>query len=158
MNCDEARLRLDEAHDEAARSHLASCGACREFAAELNTLTLALRALPQSPFPADALDAVWKKTSRSLPASSWLTAGWTRLAAALVVTAVSTAALYYVSAPSPPTPGATELAKASAEAELVLAYAAKALAATRDATTDRVFASKVSPAVRGEVAPSPRRP
>jgi hypothetical protein len=83
--------------------------------------------------------------------------GYLRLAAAVVVTGVSMATLYYVFAPPPVDPRARELAHATAQAELVLGYTAKALAATRNATADRVLASKVSPAVRGEVAPEPRR-
>jgi 2-keto-4-pentenoate hydratase/2-oxohepta-3-ene-1,7-dioic acid hydratase in catechol pathway len=43
--------------------------------------------------------------------------------------------------------------------ELVFGYTARALAATRSAATDRVLASRVSPAVRGLAAPhAPRRP
>lgn len=166
MTCDDVRASLHEAHDEnpaaaaseAVRSHVAGCSACREFEGDLQALTRALRTLPRSPLPADALELVWKKTSRSRPAPSWLTAGWMRLAAAVVVSGVSIATLYYVYAPPPVDPAARELAKASAQAELVLGYTARALAATRHATADRVLASRVSPAVRGHVTPDPRRP
>lgn len=167
MTCDDVRLRLHEAHDEdpvaalsdAARAHVASCSACREFEGDLNALTSTLRALAPSPLPADVLDAVWSKTSRSGRTPSWMSAGTLRLAAAVLVTAVSMATLYYLFAPPPPVdPAAHELARASAQAELVLGYTARALAATRNAAADSVLASKVSPAVRGQVAPNPRRP
>jgi predicted anti-sigma-YlaC factor YlaD len=167
MTCDDVRLRLHEAHDEetmpglseAVQAHLASCTGCRELSADLNALSQALRALPGSSLPADALDEVWARTSRrSRSATSWMTTGYLRLAAAVVVTAVSMATLYYVFAPPPAGPSAVELARASAEAELVLGYTAKALAATRHAAANRVLASKVSPAMRGQATPAPRRP
>jgi hypothetical protein len=160
MTCDDVRLSLHEADDESVRSHLASCSACRQFEADLNALTRALRELPKHTLPADALATVWSRTSRSRPAPawSWMTSGHTRLAAAVAVTAVSAAALYYVFAPPTVDHRAEELARASAEAALVLGYTAKALAATRNAVEDRVLVSKVSPAVRGEHAPEPRRP
>jgi predicted anti-sigma-YlaC factor YlaD len=167
MICDDVRLRLHEAHDddpvpalsEAVQAHLASCPGCRELDADLNVLSRALRALPQSSLPADALDEVWSRTSRSRrTAPTWMTTGHLRLAAAVLVTAVSMATLYYVFAPPPPGPSAVELARASAEAELVLGYTAKALAATRHAAANRVLASRVSPAVRGQATPAPRRP
>src|SRR5580765_4714541 len=115
MICDEVRLRLHEAHDddaapalsEAVRAHLDSCPGCRELHADFNVLSRALRALPQSSLPADALDEVWSRTSRSRrTAPSWMTTGYLRLAAAVVVTAVSMATLYYVFAPPPAGPSA----------------------------------------------------
>jgi hypothetical protein len=66
-----------------------------------------------------------------------------------------------VLSPSPPPrgPSAVELARASAQADLVFGYTARALAAARIAATDRVLASEVSPAVRGLAAShAPRRP
>jgi predicted anti-sigma-YlaC factor YlaD len=167
MNCEDIRQSLHEAYDEQpagalsvpVRSHLVSCDACRQFDEELRSLSRAFDEAPQIPFPADALDVVWSRTIRSSRASSWIAASYLRLAAAVVVTGVSMATLYYVFAPPAAGPSAVELARASAQAELVLGYTARALAATRDATTDRVLASKVSPAVRGVTAPrSPRRP
>jgi predicted anti-sigma-YlaC factor YlaD len=157
MNCEDIRQSLHEAHDEqpaaalphAVSAHLAGCGACREFDEDLRSLSRAFDALPQVPFPPKALDAVWSRTIRSQKTKSWTTTGYWRLAAAVVLTAVSMATLYYVFAPPPAGPSAVELARASAQAELVLGYTAKALAATRDATADRVLASRVSPAVRG---------
>lgn len=167
MTCDEVRLGLHEAHDETdftlpaeVRAHVASCSACGELARDLDALSHGLRSLPRHTLPADALAAVWTETSRSrsMLSRSWTRSGYMRLAAAVAVTAVSSAALYYVFAPPPVDPRAKELARASAEATLVLGYTAKALAATRDAAADRVLVLKVSPAVRGEHSPDRRRP
>ena len=167
MTCDDVRLAIHEAYDDApagalpepVRAHLASCAACRELASDLATLAAALRAMPRAPLPADTLDAVWRQTIRATPSGFAHGLGFWRLAAAasLAVAVVSTT-LFFVFAPvSPPGPTAVELARASAQAELVLGYTARALAATRTAAADRVLAEKVSPAVRGVPAPSPSR-
>jgi predicted anti-sigma-YlaC factor YlaD len=167
MTCEETRRHVHEAHDgaealpEPARAHIAACSACREFEHDLASLTDALRAIPLAPLPPDALDRVWRETIHAQRRAAWTTMGSRRLAAAAVVlTALSTASLYFVFAPArPPGPSPVELARASAQAEMVLGYTARALAATRDATADRVLASKVSPAVRGVAASHPpRRP
>jgi predicted anti-sigma-YlaC factor YlaD len=167
MTCEETRRHIHEAHDddvalpELVRAHLAACNVCRDFEGDLRSLTDALRALPPAPLPPDALDRVWRETIRARPRAAWATMGSRRLAAAAVfVAAVSTASLYFVFAPvRPPGPSPVELARASAQAEMVFGYTARALAATRDATADRVLASKVSPAVRGVAASHPpRRP
>ena len=169
MTCEELRRHIHEAHDDgssgaltdAVRAHLAACGACRDFADDLVSLSRALRALPPTPLPADALDAVWRETIHAPPGAATTAPGFWRLAAAAVfVTALATATLYFVFAPTrPPQPSAVELARASAQAEMVFGYTARALAATRNAAADRVLASKVSPAVRGVSAShSSRRP
>jgi predicted anti-sigma-YlaC factor YlaD len=167
MTCEEIRRHIHEAHDddrtgalpEPVRAHVAACSACREFELDLTSLTEALRAMPHAPLPADALDAVWRDTIHARPEASSTRMGFWRLAAAAVlVTALSTATLYYVFAPTrPPQPSAVELAAASAQAEMVFGYTARALAATRVAATDRVLASKVSPAVRGVASAHPAR-
>ncbi len=157
MNCEDVRKSLHEAHDEQPAAglpapvseHLATCGACREFDEDLRSLSRAFDTLPQASFPPEALDAVWSQTIRSRRTRSWTSTGYLRLAAAVLVTVVSMATLYHVFAPPPAGPSAVELARASAQAELVLGYTARALAATRDAAADRVLASRVSPAVRG---------
>lgn len=168
MTCEELRLHLHEAHDdggvgalpELVSSHLARCGACREFRDDLESLSHALRALPRVPLPEEALDAVWRETVRARRVGLTASTGFWRLAAAAsFVAALSTATLYVVFVPSPPPgPTAVELARASAQAEMVFGYTARALAATRTATTDRVLALKVSPAVRGASAHPSRRP
>ena len=162
MTCEMIRQLIHDAHDarggalpDVAREHLAGCDSCRELSEDLTVLTGALRARPRVPLPAESLDAVWRDTIRaghrgfSSPARLW------RLAAAAVfVMGLSTATFYFVFSPTPPALGlsAVELARASAQAEMVFGYTARALAATRHATTDRVLASKVSPAVRGVAA------
>ena len=168
MTCETFRLHIQEAHDdggagapsELVGSHLATCGACREFKGDLESLSHALRALPRVPLPEDALDAVWRETVRARPAASMRRSGFWRLAAAAsFVTVLSAATLYLVFAPAPPPgPSAVELARASAQAEMVFGYTARALVAARTATTDRVLASIVSPAVRGANAHPSRRP
>jgi predicted anti-sigma-YlaC factor YlaD len=159
MTCDEIRETIHEAADdgrasampEPVRAHLATCAACREFANDLEALSLALRTLPLVPLPKDALDTVWQKTVRGPRGASTPAAGFWRLAAAAVlVTAFSTATLYFVFTPvRSPEPSSVEVARATAQAEMVFGYTARALAATRSAAADRVLASKVAPAVRG---------
>ena len=167
MTCEETRRHIHEAHDgdealsDPVRAHIAACSACREFEVDLASLTHALRAIPLAPLPPDALDRVWRETIRARPRAAWATTGSRRLAAAAVfVAALSTVSLYFVFAPArPPGPSPVELARASAQADMVFGYTARALAATRDATADRVLASRVSPAVRGVAASHlPRRP
>ena len=169
MTCEEIRRHIHEAHDddrvdalpELARAHVAACTACRDFKTDLLSLTETLRALPELPLPAETLDAVWRETIHARGGAASTTAGFWRLAAAASFVAVlSTTSLYFVFAPArPPGPSPVELARASAQAEMVFGYTARALAATRDAAADRVLASKVSPAVRGVAAShTPRRP
>ena len=168
MTCEETRRHIHEALDdertgslpELVRAHIAACTACRDLEGDLRSVTEALRSLPHAPLPADALDTVWRETIRARRDASTTIPGFRRLAAAVFVTAVSATTLYFVFAPTPsPGPSRLELARASAQAEMVFGYTARALAATRDAATERVLASKVSPAVRGVAASHPpRRP
>ena len=167
MNCDDVRRAIHDAHDDAGatlpesvRAHITTCSSCRELEDDLTALTQALRALPRAPLPPDALDAVWRRTIHARSTRFSIAVGHRQLAAAsLFIAALSTATLYFVFAPAhaPRGPSAGELARASAQAEMVFGYTARALAATREATADRVLASRVSPAVRGVVAPRPSR-
>jgi predicted anti-sigma-YlaC factor YlaD len=166
MTCEEIRRLLHEAHDDGrvgvpaeAVDHLAACEDCREFADELDVLARAFRALPRAPLPADALDAVWRKTTGGPRAARTTPAGiWRLAAAAVLVMALSVTTLYFVFSPAPPPrPSGVELAQTSAQAEMVLGYTARALAATRIAAADRVLASKVAPAVRGASTTHPSR-
>jgi len=166
MTCDDVRLLIHETHDgersaplpAVVREHLAGCAACRELEADLPELTAALRALPRSSFPPEALDAVWLETVRAPRGAVGAPRLWLVAAAAVFVTLLSTSTLYLMFAPAAPQrPSADELARASAQAELVLGYTARALAATRTATADRVLASRVSPAVRGVPVSHPSR-
>ena len=169
MTCEETRRRIHDALDdertgslpELVRAHIAACSACRDVERDLLSLIQALRALPRAPLPAAALDAVWRETIHARRGASTTIPGLRRLAAAAVfVTAVSATTLYFVFAPTPSTrPSRVELARASAQADMVFGYTARALAATRNAAAERVLASKVSPAVRGVAASRlPRRP
>ena len=168
MTCEEIRRHIHEAQDDdgalptIVHAHIATCGACRDFEDDLLSLSRALRALPRAPLPADALDAVWRGTIHAPSMTSTpltMAVGFWRLAAAAVfVTALSATTLYFVFAPvQPPGPSVVELARASAQADMVFGYTARALAATRVAAADRVLASKVSPAVRGVPAARPSR-
>lgn len=166
MTCDEIRRQIHEAYDdfagslpEAVSSHLAGCGHCRDLADDLDALSHALRALPQTPLPVEALAAVWRATVDARPGVPTMAVGFWRFAAAAVfVTALSATTLYFVFAPMRPSePSGVELARASAQADMVFGYTARALAATRSAATDRVLAEKVSPAVRGVAASHPTR-
>jgi predicted anti-sigma-YlaC factor YlaD len=168
MTCEEVRRHIHEAHDddragsfpELVREHIGTCSACRDFERDLASLTQALRVLPRAPLPASALDAVWRETIRAPRGASTVAWSWRLAAAAVLVTAVSATTLYFVFAPaSSPGPSRVELARASAQADMVFGYTARALAATRDAAAGRVLASRVSPAVRGVAASHlPRRP
>jgi anti-sigma factor RsiW len=168
MTCEDIRLHIHELLDdreaealpEPVTSHLATCAACREFKEDLESLSRALRALPRAPLPDATLDAVWRDTIRARPGASTTRPGFWRLAAAAsFVAALSTATLYLVFTPAPPPgPSAVELARASAQAEMVFGYTARALAATRTATTHQVLARKVSPAVRNTHPQPSRRP
>ena len=169
MTCEDVRRHIHEAHDddraavlpELVRAHIAGCTACRDFEEDLRSLGHALRALPRVPLPADALDAGWRETVRARPeAASTMLGFWRLAAAAAFVTVFSTTSLYFMFAPTPSKgPSPVELARASAQAEMVFGYTARALAATREAAADRVLGSKVSPAVRGVAASHPpRRP
>ncbi len=169
MTCEENRRYIHEALDDdlvvalpaLVRAHVASCGACRELLDDLQSLAAGLRALPRAPLPHEALDLVWRETIRAGRGAGWTERRWGRaVAAASLVTALSATTLYVMFVPTRPAgPSAVELARASAQAEMVFGYTARALAATREAAAGRVLASRVSPAVRGMAAPrSPRRP
>jgi predicted anti-sigma-YlaC factor YlaD len=167
MTCEEIRRHIHETHDddrsgalpEHIRTHMTACSACRELNDDLVSLSLTLRALPLAPLPADTLDAVWRETIHARSTKGSPAAGvWRLAAAAAFVTILGAATLYIVLAPVPPPgPSTVELARASAQADIVFGYTARALAATRDAAADRVLASRVSPAVRGVAASHPSR-
>ena len=167
MTCDDVREKIHEAHDDGdasglsgpVRAHLAGCTACREFHDDLDTLSHALRAMPRAPLPPEALDSVWHETVLARRGAPPSVAGiWRLAAAAVLVTAFSATTLYFVFTPvRSPEPSVVELARASAQADLVFGYTARAFAATRSAAADRVLASKVSPAVRGLTASHPAR-
>ena len=166
MTCDEIRRLIHEAHDDeranalpdVVRAHLTTCDACLSLEDDLQSLVHALRSLPSIPLPGVALDEVWRRTVRARDAAAPVRSHWRLAAAVAFVSVLSAATLYLVLAPAPRrAPSAVELARASAQAELVLGYTAHALAAARIAATDRILTSKVSPAVRGVATPHPSR-
>jgi predicted anti-sigma-YlaC factor YlaD len=161
--CDVGRERVhahfDETPDapasESLRLHLRSCPGCRELFDELAILRDTLRARPNPSFPSADLEVVWDRTVRR---PRWLDARKRAAVAAVLVTGVSLSTLWLLRGPVvPPGPTPAEIARAEAQADLVLSYTARALAATRTATTRDVVGSKVSPAVRGTVPADLRR-
>lgn len=162
--CDVGRERVHAFFDEAPdgpvpdglQAHFATCAGCRELHEELTILRAALRARPLPPMPDEALDAVWERTVRA-PRAHWLDTRRRAAVAAVLVTGVSLSTLWLLTTSAPPGPTAAEIARAEAQADLVLAYTARAFAATRTATTRSVVGSKISPAVRGDVPSDSRR-
>ena len=166
MSCESIRERLHEILDDAVsgpwpadvKAHLASCGPCREWLAEIETLQKSLRALPHASLPSETLDAIWANSVRSSRARLRIPQVWRAAAAAVFVTALGATTLYFISNPVPTEePTAAELARAEAQAELVFGYTARALNAARHATEQDVIADTVSPAVRGDAAPRTSR-
>ena len=161
--CDVGRERVhahfDETPDapasESLRLHLRTCPGCRELFDDLAILRDTLRARPSPSLPSADLEAVWDRTVRR---PRWLDARKRAAVAAVLVTGVSLSTLWLLRGPSvPPGPTPAEIARAEAQADLVLSYTARALAATRNAATRDVVGSKVSPAVRGTVPAELRR-
>jgi hypothetical protein len=163
--CDVGRERVHALFDETPdgpvpdglQAHFATCAGCRELHEELTILRAALRARTLPPMPDEALDAVWERTVRA-PRTRWLGARRRAAVAAVLVTGVSVSTLWLLrTSPAPSGPTPAEIARAEAQADLVLAYTARAFAATRTATTRSVVGSKISPAVRGDVPSDSRR-
>jgi len=164
--CDVGRERVhahfDEIPDapasESLRLHLQTCRGCRELFDDLAILRDTLRARPRPELPAGDLEAVWNRTVRT-SRGGWLDGRKRAAVAAILVTGVSLSTLWLLRGPStPPGPTAAEIARAEAQADLVLSYAARALAATRTAAMHDVIGKKVSPAVRGNVPADKRKP
>ena len=163
--CDIGRERIHALFDETAegplpeslQSHFGTCAGCRELYEELTILRAALRARTLPPMPDEALEAVWERTVRA-PRTGWLDGRRRAAVAAVLVTGVSLSTIWLLRPASVPSgPTAAEIARAEAQADLVFAYTARALAATRTAATRNVVGSKISPAVRGHVPPDTRR-
>jgi hypothetical protein len=163
--CDVGRERVhahfDETPDtpasESLRLHLQTCRGCRELFDDLAILRDTLRTRPRPELPAGDLEAVWNRTIRT-SRGGWLDGRKRAAVAAVLVTGASLSTLWLLRGPSaPPGPTAAEIARAQAQADLVLSYTARALAATRTAATRDVVAQKVSPAVRGNVPADMRK-
>lgn len=163
--CDVGRERVHALFDgdtetpvpENLRSHFSTCAGCRELYEELAIVRAVLRARPHDAMPDDALEAVWERTVRA-PRRGWLDGRRRAAVAAVLVTGVSLSTLWLLRGPAAPSgPTTAEIARAEAQADLVFAYTARALAATRHAAARSVVGSKVSPAVRGDVPSDSRR-
>jgi anti-sigma factor RsiW len=130
--------------------HLASCVSCRALRDELGIVQRALRSLPHEPMPAAALDEVWRRTSRASerPASPQRRAGldWRVLAAAAVLALALLGGLRERGL-APAAADEEELARAAAEARLVLSLSAGAIRRTERAAVHQVLLGQVGPAL-----------
>lgn len=125
--------------------HLTTCRECREFQGGLLRVRAELQALPEVPFPDDALEDVWRKTvaNRVAPqrrAGAW----WLAAAAAIFVVAV----LVRLAGPADPAPTRAEMARAERDTRIALGAVARALRTTERTTVHRVLAHEVSPVLR----------
>jgi predicted anti-sigma-YlaC factor YlaD len=170
-DCRAARETIHRALDAASMpdtdrdrldAHLDRCAACRALADDLATLQAAMRALPQPTFPDDALEAVWRETTRSGDQSALRRWGldWRFAAAAAVMLF---AVLSFVEWPGGRTtdpfvgrpgvsvavgPSEAELQRAAAETRLVLGLTADALNRTGRVVKYDVLEHGVSYALR----------
>jgi len=151
---------LPDADRERLDAHLDGCDACRALADDLATLQAAMRALPQPSFPDDALEAVWRQTTKAEdePAPGRWGLDWRYAAAAAVLLF---AALSFVEWPGGRTtdpviehpsvaigPSDAELRRAAVETRLVLALTADALNRTGRVVKRDVLEHGVSDALR----------
>lgn len=167
--CAEVRRTIQEALDgpveasrhAAAASHVQACPECRDYQEGLRIVRDELRRLPSIPFPEDALEEVWKRTTRAesrfakKPTRRMLP--WLAAAAAVLVTALSLPALFR---PVTRTYSAADLSQAEREARSALALAGDALRKSRHAALTEVLAGEVSPAMKKIPIrwPSPKTP
>jgi anti-sigma factor RsiW len=156
-------VKLEVEQERRLQSHLSACPACGEAAAQLGRLQDGLRDLPHVPLPDSALEEVWRRTSRRPPFGGWLgewMLDW-RAAAVAAALCLALVAVWQLGQPlglvdRPPIaedlgagePSEEELARAAAEARLVLQMTAQALRATQRTAVDEVLAGQVSPALR----------
>jgi len=128
--------------------HLAGCASCRDVRDELTAIQRELQALRTEPLPDAALRQVWAETTDAEPSRRRF-AGWGldwRAAAAAAVLAVALFGLGRSFQPERPDP--QELAKAEAEARVVLELASSALSKTEHVAVEGVLAGEISPALR----------
>jgi anti-sigma factor RsiW len=134
--------------------HLEGCGDCRQAQEELKQIQRALRELKVTPFPQDAMDEVWDRTTRTASRRAWT--DWRALAAAAVV-ALAFFGIWQVGDRT--APGAevavveaglsdAELARATAEARFVLNLTATALRRSERAAIGEVMGKRVTPALQ----------
>ena len=163
LNCARAvgyvhqRLDGDELDPDRAQwlsRHLQKCADCRRAEEELRQIQQALRGLSVDPFPQDALDEVWDRTTRTAGRRGW--ADWRAIAAAAVL-ALAFFGMWQVSdravtttevAVAEPGPSDAELARAVVEARYVLNLTATALRRSERAAIEEVVGKRVAPALR----------
>jgi anti-sigma factor RsiW len=145
---------LDARDAEWLDRHLDTCAECRRALSELEQIQQALRGLDVSPFPEDALDEVWDRTTRSTRRPPW--ADW-RLVAAAAALVLAVVGVWYVGfGPVPETEVAAsqttlsdeELARAEAQARYVLNLTATALRRSERVALEEVMGKTVSPALK----------
>jgi len=126
--------------------HLKCCAACRDFAAEMQTIQEGLHSLPEIRLPDQALERVWERTVRSrrsaLRPRLWMPAA----AAALVIVAL--AGLWLRNGSTPQGPTEAEIEQAAQQARVVLGITSRALHRTERAAFDEVLSEEVSGALR----------
>jgi len=159
MSCETARELIhrvldgelmDAVRREELDEHLGACAECRRARDELGAVQSALRGLPAQPFPDEALQEVWRRTTRSGPVRRvavgrrWL--DWRPAAAAAVLALALYAAWDAGVVRNEPT--AEEVARAAEETRMVLALTARALRDARQVAVKDVLADEVSPALR----------
>lgn len=161
------RLDGDELDAEKARwlsQHLEQCADCSQAEAQLQQIQQALRGLNVNPFPQDALDEVWDRTTRADRRPAW--ADWRAIAAAAVL-ALAFLGIWQVSDRAAPTtevavaeavPSDAELARAAAEARFVLNLTATALRRSERVVIEEVMGKRVAPALRKIPLLMPDRP
>jgi anti-sigma factor RsiW len=141
---------MDVVRREELEDHLASCTACREARQELGAVQDALRDLPEFPMPDMALQEVWKRTTRSGPATESgrgkARSYWRPAVAAAALALALWAAWSAGEVRSKPTPA--EVARAAEETRMVLGLTARALRDAQQAAVKEVLVDEVSPALR----------
>jgi anti-sigma factor RsiW len=173
LNCARAvgyvhqRLDGDELEPERAEwlsTHLQGCADCRQAEEELQQIQQALGGLSVDPFPQDALDEVWDRTTRASGRRAW--ADW-RVIAAAAVLALAFFGIWQVSDRAVPAneiavadagPSDAELARAVVEARYVLNLTATALRRSERAAIGDVVGKRVAPALRKIPLLIPDRP
>lgn len=151
--CLDGDVLASDSADWLAR-HLEGCTDCRQAEAELRQVQQALRGLEVTPFPQDALEAVWNQTTRAGNRRAWT--DWRAIAAAAVL-ALALLGIWQLTDRVMPVsqvvvaePGPTdeELARAVAEARFVLNLTATALRRSERAAIEEVMGKRVTPALK----------
>lgn len=133
--------------------HLKKCSDCRQAQEELKQIQQALRELKVTPFPEDAIDDVWDRTTRTHSRRAWTDR---RALAAAAVLALAFFGVWQVGDRAVPEaevavadagPSEAELARAAVEARYVLNLTATALRRSERAAIGEVMGKRVKPAL-----------